>query len=135
MTEVRALVVGDAEGEVLALDEALSFWGGVDPTTGEIVDARHPQRGEAMGGRILTMPSARGSSSSASVLAEAIRAGTGPAGIVLGEPDPILVLGALVARELYGLAVPIVVVDPELMAQVARTGHASIRGNNVSFDG
>jgi predicted aconitase with swiveling domain len=43
------------------------------------------------------------------VLAEAIRAGTAPVAIVLSEPDPILALGAIVARELYGRAIPIVV--------------------------
>ena len=58
------------------------------------------------------MPSGRGSSSSATVLAEAIRAGTGPAGIVLGEPDDIIVIGALVAAELYGVAIPVIVRPP-----------------------
>ncbi len=103
------LVGGEAEGEVLALGEALSFWGGVDPRTGLIVDVHHPQRGASVRGRVLAMPSGRGSSSSSSVLAEAIRAGTGPAAIVLAEPDPIVALGAIVARELYGTAVPVVV--------------------------
>lgn len=109
MAEARTLVPGDASGPALVLDEPLSFWGGVDPTTGEIVDARHPQRGANVAGRILVMPSGRGSSSSSSVLAEAIRAGTAPAAIVLAEPDPILALGAIVARELYGRSIPVVV--------------------------
>ena len=39
------LVAGEARGEVLKLDEPLSFWGGVDPETGEITDLRHPQSG------------------------------------------------------------------------------------------
>jgi predicted aconitase with swiveling domain len=111
MTETRTLVAGEAEGEALVLDEPLSFWGGVDPATGEIVDVHHPQRGANVGGRVLFMPAGRGSSSSSSVLAEAIRAGTAPAAIVLAEPDPILALGAIVARELYGVAMPIVVVS------------------------
>ena len=113
MTEDRTLVAGTAEGPALVLDEPLSLWGGLDPGTGEIVDVRHPQRGENVTGRVLVMPSGRGSSSSSSVLAEAIRAGTAPAAIVLGEADPILPLGAIVARELYGKVVPIVVVTNE----------------------
>jgi predicted aconitase with swiveling domain len=113
MTEGRTLVAGTAEGPALVLDEPLSLWGGLDPGTGEIVDVRHPQRGENVTGRVLVMPSGRGSSSSSSVLAEAIRAGTAPAAIVLGEADPILPLGAIVARELYGKVVPIVVVTNE----------------------
>src|SRR5215216_7460285 len=109
MPETRTLVSGTAEGPVLVLDEPLSFWGGVDPATGDVIDVRHPQHGENVAGRILVMPSGRGSSSSSSVLAEAIRAGTAPAAIVLAEPDPILALGAVVARELYDVAMPIVV--------------------------
>ena len=96
-------------GRALVLDEPLSLWGGMDPATGEIVDAHHPQRGARLTGRVVLMPSGRGSSSSASVLAEAVRAGTAPAAIVLGEPDLILAIGAVVAEELYGVSVPIVV--------------------------
>jgi predicted aconitase with swiveling domain len=91
------------------LTEPLSFWGGIDPGNGEIVDVHHPQRGGNVAGSILVMPGGRGSSSSSSVLAEAIRAGVGPAAIVLGAPDPIVALGAIVARELYGAVVPVVV--------------------------
>ena len=108
MAEARTLVPGTAAGEVLVLDEPLSFWGGVDPATGEVIDVRHPQRGANVAGRVLVMASGRGSSSSSSVLAETVRAGTAPAAIVLAGPDPILALGAIVARELYDLAVPII---------------------------
>jgi predicted aconitase with swiveling domain len=111
MAEARTLVAGHASGPALVLDEPLSFWGGVDPATGDIVDVHHPQRDANVAGRVLVMPSGRGSSSSSSVLAEAIRAGTAPAAIVLGEPDPILALGAIVARELYGRSLPVVVAD------------------------
>jgi len=111
MTDIRILVAGEASGEVLILRERLSFWGGIDPATGEIVDVHHPQRGANVAGKILLMPGGRGSSSSSSVLAEAIRAGTAPAAIVLLEPDPILALGAIVARELYGVVMPVVVAD------------------------
>jgi hypothetical protein len=109
MAEARTLVPGEASGDALVLDDPLSFWGGVDPATGEVIDVHHPQRGANVAGRVLVMPSGRGSSSSSSVLAEAIRAGAAPAAIVLLEPDPILALGSIVARELYGVAVPIVV--------------------------
>ena len=105
----RWLVEGNATGPALVLDEPLSFWGGLDPSTGEIVETGHPQRGEVVTGRILVMPSGRGSSSSSTVLVEAIRTGTAPAGIVLGEPDDIITIGALVATELYGVAIPVVV--------------------------
>ena len=66
-----------------------------------------------MAGRVVVMPWGRGSSSSSSVLAEAIRAGTAPVAFVLLEPDPVLTLGAVVAKELYGVEVPVVVVDAD----------------------
>ena len=100
------------------LDEPLSLWGGLDPSTGEIVEANHPQRGSVVTGTILVLPSGRGSSSSATVLAEAIRAGTAPAGIVLGEPDDIIVIGALVASELYGVAMPVIVAPPSSLGAI-----------------
>jgi predicted aconitase with swiveling domain len=109
MPEARTLVAGTAEGRALVLDEPLSFWGGIDPANGDIIDARHPQHGANVAGRILVMPSGRGSSSSSSVLAEAIRAGTAPAAIVMSEADPILALGAIVARELFGTTIPVIV--------------------------
>jgi predicted aconitase with swiveling domain len=107
---VRGAVLADgvAEGPALRLDEPLSFWGGVDPGNGEIIDARHPQRGTSVSGRVLVMASVRGSSSSSSVLAEMVRAGCAPAAILLGEADLILSVGAAVAEELYGICVPIV---------------------------
>ena len=108
MTEVR--------GRALVLAEPLSLWGGMDPATGDVIDGHHPQHGANLRGRVVVMPSARGSSSSASVLAEAVRVGTAPAAIVIGEPDLILSIGAAVAEELYGVVVPVVVVvDPEVL--------------------
>jgi predicted aconitase with swiveling domain len=95
----------------LVLDEPLSLWGGLDPATGEIIDVHHPQRGARVTRRVLVMPAGRGSSSSASVLAEAARAGTAPAAIVLREPDLILAIGAAVAEELYDVRIPVLVVD------------------------
>lgn len=108
----RPLSPGTAEGIVLRLDEPLSFWGGLDAETGEIVDRRHPQVGVNVTGTILVMERGRGSSSGSSVLAEAIRNGTAPSAIVMAERDEIVALGAIVADEIYGIKVPVVVVSP-----------------------
>jgi predicted aconitase with swiveling domain len=109
--ETRVLVAGPARGPLLALEQPLSFWGGIDPETGVIIDSHHPQLGTTVTGTVLKMPAGKGSSSSSSVLAEAIRLGTAPAALVLQEPDVIVVLGALVATELYGTTCPIVVLE------------------------
>ena len=105
-------------GRALLLTEPLSFWGGMDPASGELIDAHHPQRGANLAGRVVVMPAARGSSSSASVLAEAVRAGTAPVAILVGESDLILAIGSAVAEELYGQHVPVVVVTPEELAAI-----------------
>jgi hypothetical protein len=105
------LVAGQANGEVLKLDEPLSFWGGVDPKTGEITDLRHPQGGMSVKGKVLMMPFGRGSSSGSSVIAEGIRSGSGPAGIIMMEADEIIALGSIIADEIYGKAMPILVVE------------------------
>ena len=102
-------VPGAAKGELLVLSEPLSFWGGLDPTTGKIIDHNHPQVGLSVANRIMAMPHGRGSSSASSVLAEAMRLGNAPAGIVLGEADPILVMGSLVGSYLYEVHCPILV--------------------------
>ena len=108
-TALAASAAGDADGVALVLSQPLSFWGGIDVTTGRIIDRTHPDVGKSVTGVILGMPGGRGSSSSSSVLAETIRNGTGPAGIVMGVPDPILTVGAIVAESLYGVRCPIVV--------------------------
>jgi predicted aconitase with swiveling domain len=104
------LAPGVARGRVARLSAPLSLWGGFSSETGRIVDANHPERGLELAGRILVMDGGRGSSSASSTLAEAIRRGTAPAAILLTRPDPILVIGSLVAADLYGREIPIVLV-------------------------
>ncbi len=105
------LVPGQAEGRTFVLSEPLSFWGGLDSATGRIIDQWHPQKDAVISGRILVMKAGRGSSSGSSVLAEAIRRKTGPAGIVLMTRDAIVTVGAMVAAELYGVHCPVVLVE------------------------
>jgi predicted aconitase/predicted aconitase with swiveling domain len=109
----RVLVEGTAAGPALVLDAPLSLWGGLEPETGDIIDQRHPQWKANVTGRVLVMPVGKGSSSASSILLEAVRLGTAPAAILLAEPDAILALGAAVARELYGVAPPVIVLDGE----------------------
>ena len=119
----RVLSAGEAWGQALVLREPLSLWGGLDPATGELIDAHHPQRGASLAGRVVVMPSARGSSSSASVLAEAVRSGHAPAALLLAEADLILAIGAAVAQELYGRTLPILVLDHSDLAQIPDDAH------------
>jgi predicted aconitase with swiveling domain len=120
------LVDGKATGIALVTDTPLSFWGGVDPHTGEIIDRRHPLDGEVIADRILILPSGRGSCSASGVLLESILNGTAPAGIVVSEIDPIIGLGAILGDELLGRTVPVV-----LVAAAERERSAS--GQSVSI--
>jgi uncharacterized protein len=126
VTPAEVLVAGDAHGELLVLDAPLSFWGGVHESSGEIIDTHHPQHRQSVAGRVMLMPGGRGSSSSSSVLAEVIRAGVGPAAIVLGERDPIIALGAMVAEALYGRCVPVLVLGSDDYARARTWTHARI---------
>src|SRR5687768_9532462 len=95
------LVAGEAgTGPALVLSAPISFWGGVDPKTGKIVDVRHPEHGETIAGRVLFLPGTIGSSSASAVLLELVRSGNAPAALVLHEPDAILLLGLIVAKEM-----------------------------------
>ena len=125
----RALVPGVAEGLVVSI-APLSFWGGFDAATGLITDRSHPSLGHSLAGTVLVMAAGRGSSSSSSVLAEAIRRTTGPRAIVLAQADPVLSVGALVARTLYGAVCPVVVVEPHVHAGLAEGTHLHIEAGD-----
>jgi hypothetical protein len=114
----QVLVAGSGQGPALVLAQPLSLWGGLDPDTGEIIDRRHPASGENVRGRVLVLPAGRGSSSASSILLEAVRQGTAPTAIITVEPDAILALGAAVAREMYQVAPPVVVLDSADYAQL-----------------
>jgi uncharacterized protein len=107
------LNAGAAEGPTVVLSEPVSFWGAFDPRTGAIVDTHHPQCGVRLGGRILLLPETRGSGGTPGGIAEAIRLGTGPLGIILITPDINLAVGAQVASALYGKACPVIAVTAE----------------------
>ena len=103
------LVAGEAgTGPALVLSAPISFWGGVDPKTGAIADVRHPEYRQPIAGRVLFLPGTIGSSSASAVLMELVHNGHAPAALVLHEPDAILMLGLIVAKEM-GWKTPVAV--------------------------
>ena len=113
--------VGVIEGEALVLEEAISFWGGLDPATGRIIDVHHPNHGADAAGKVLVLPSTRGSTSSAATLAEAIKQGVGPVAVVTAARDLTIAVGTAVPELLYDADVPFVVADAKTYASI-RTG-------------
>ena len=113
MIQSTVVIKGSAQGAVLQLTSDISFWGGVDPKTGVIIDGRHPQAGESVAGKILSMGSSIGSSSGSSILLELFQRKKAPAGIILLEVDFIVTLGVVVAREMGFGDIPVVKIRAE----------------------
>jgi len=111
--QARAIIPGSAQGEALVTSSPLSFWGGICAETGEIIDRRHEKSGEIITGKIFAFPNGRGSSTSSAILLECIRAGTAPAAIINSLVDSAMALGSIVADELYGKSVPVLVLSEE----------------------
>ncbi len=112
----KPVVASSARGRALVGKEPLSFWGGYDPHTGEIIDRRHPLSGSMGAGCILVLPYTCGSSTTTAVLLEAVREGKAPAAIVTTGRDSFLALAAIVAREMYGCSFAVVAVWQEDLA-------------------
>jgi predicted aconitase with swiveling domain len=108
----RSIVAGRAEGEALVTHESLSFWGGYDFHSGEIIDQHHELAGVRAAGRILAVPFSKGSSTTTAVLLEAVRAGTAPAAILTTGVDSFFALASIVADVMYGKSFPVVALSP-----------------------
>lgn len=131
----RSLVEGAAEGSLLFADVGLSFWGGVDPATGEVIDRHHPLSGERLAGRVLAIPSGRGSCTGSSVLMELISNGHAPAALVLAEADEILTLGVLVAEVVFQRSLPVLCIGSEAFSGLRGQGFGRIEGNRLTLSG
>jgi hypothetical protein len=122
----RAVVSGRAEGAAVVSKQPISFWGGVNARTGEVIDRRHECSGVVITSKVFVFPQGKGSSTSSAVLLEGIRNGTAPAAIVNAKVDPILALGAIVADELYHKTIPVVVLSEEDFDKIHEGEHLVI---------
>lgn len=120
------LNAGTASGPTLVLTEPLSFWGAYDPRSGAIVDTHHPQSGANLGGHVLLLKETRGSGGTPGGIAEAIRRGTAPLGIILVTPDINLAIGAAVAAKLYNTQCPVVAVSQDQYDKLVSKPNISI---------
>ncbi len=125
--KLKILVEGEASGRLIFSNEPLSFWGGYDSETGEVIDRRHPLSGQILVGKILILPGSRGSSTGSGVLLEAIRRQTAPAAILTAEPDHILSLAAILAQELYVRSFPVAVAPAVLFDWAEMHPEASLK--------
>ncbi|QTK82811.1 DUF521 domain-containing protein [Agrobacterium tumefaciens] len=133
--KANAILTGVAEGAVIATSEALSFWGGVDPATGKVIDVHHPLHGVCLTGGVLFMPTSRGSCTGSGVLLDLILTGRAPSALVFCEAEDVLTLGALVAAEMFEKALPVVRLDADNFDRFSRAAHVSINENTIEADG
>lgn len=135
LLQAQSIQSGLAKGPILATAEALSFWGGVDPATGRIIDVHHPLHGQTLTGSILMMPSSRGSCTGSGVLLDLALGGRGPAALIFSGDEDVLTLGALIAAEMFGCALPVLRLTPEAFAALATRPSAQITADRIEADG
>ncbi len=131
----RSILAGTASGPIIAAGEALSFWGGVDPATGRVIDVHHPLHGVTITGGILMMPSSRGSCTGSGVLLDLALTGRAPAALVFSEAEDVLTLGALIAAEMFGKSLPVLRLSHEAYDALCRAKAATINDTEIVADG
>jgi len=129
----RSLVAGRAEGELLFAEMGLSFWGGVDPFTGEVIDRHHPLSGQNLAGRVLAIPSGRGSCTGSSVMMELLSGEYAPSALVLAEADEILTLGVLVAELLFQRSIAVLCIGHEAFTHLRGQAYARLDGERLQL--
>ncbi|WP_428643687.1 aconitase X [Roseibium sp.] len=130
----RIINDGNAAGDILQCAEGLSFWGGVDPETGRIIDVHHPNHGQLVSGKILMMPTSRGSCSGSGVLLQLSLNALAPAALVFCEHEEILTLGALVSDRIFGRPLPTIVLPKTEYERLARCNSATLSQGRLSAD-
>ncbi len=128
----RAVVPGAAHGELLRADVRLSFMGGVDASTRRVIDTHHPLHGQSVAGKVLALPSGRGSCSGSATLFELLVNGNAPAALIFSAHEPILALGVVLAAEMFEISIPVVRLHPHDFAQLRSGSRVSIRDGVVT---
>lgn len=131
----RSILAGTAEGPILATHEPLSFWGGVDPATGRIIDVHHPLHGQSIKGVVLMMPSTRGSCTGSGVLLDLALNGMAPAALIFCQPEDVVTLGALIADKMFGHSLPVLRLPPEEWERLRKEPEAAITPTIVTAPG
>lgn len=134
MTHARRILPGLAEGPVLAMDQGLSFWGGVDPASALVIDAHHPTHGAGLAGAVVMMPTSRGSCSGSGVMLDLMLNDRAPAALIFSQPEDILTLGALIGAEMFGRSLPVLRVSPADFARLAAQPRLRITGDAITGD-
>lgn len=94
----RKIFAGKASGEALVSDQPVSFYGGVDPDTGVVVEKGHPLEGKSVAGKVLVFPSGKGSTVGSYTIYRLKKNGKAPVAIVNKECETIVAVGAIISE-------------------------------------
>lgn len=94
----RPIYKGTAAGEALVTSMGISFFGGVDPDTGLVVEPGHELAGQSISGKVLIFPTGKGSTVGSYTLYRLKMNGRAPAAIVNAECETITAVGCIIAE-------------------------------------
>jgi len=94
----RVIWSGWAKGEALVSSQPISFYGGVDPETGKIIEKDHELEGKSIAGKILVFPYGKGSTVGSYIILRLKKRGVAPKAIVNIKCEPIIAVGAIIAE-------------------------------------
>ena len=94
----RIIFKGRVEGEALTTQQPISFYGGVDPKTSEIIEKGHELQGKKIAGKILVFPQGKGSTVGSYTLYRLKKGGMAPAAIVNRECETVVAVGAIISE-------------------------------------
>jgi hypothetical protein len=94
----RLISKGKSEGEALVTSQPISFYGGVDPNTGVVIEKGHELKGKSVKGKILVFPTGKGSTVGSYTLYRMKKNGTAPAGIINKECETVVAVGAIISE-------------------------------------
>jgi predicted aconitase/predicted aconitase with swiveling domain len=130
--EARVFIPGVAEGDLIGSNVSLSFWGGVNAQTGAVIDTHHPLVGKSVAGKVLAIPSSRGSCSGSGVILELLLNGSQPSALIFAREEMILTLGVLIAEEMFQKSIPVLHVPMSSFNRLLQFEYVRISGTQVS---
>ena len=98
MISCRKIAKGKASGELLVSNEPISFLGGVDPETGEVIDINHELKGQIIKDKVLFIPGGKGSTVGSYVIFQMMKNNTAPKAIICLKAEPIIATGAIMSN-------------------------------------
>ena len=94
----RKIYPGKVTGQALVTHQGISFFGGVDPETGQVVEKGHALEGQSISGKILVFPTGKGSTVGSYTLYRLKKVNKAPLAIVNRECETITAVGCIIAE-------------------------------------